>query len=609
MRHKVEDSKILDEIFKSDKNSELKSIRDNFALPAIQRHASWTSREIKFLFDEIKSLYCCNVQRLSNGENRWRRNIGDLVVDNRSLIQKTGHSVFLIDGQQRSTNVSVLLAVIRDIIEERFSGNAELMDIKTEIESNYLTRREGGSLFPKITLKDTLNNSYDLHKVIVERDFTYIKGNIDKDIHNVLYIYNEWRKKIKQLNEDELKDFYHSGLKFLTMSVHYIEEDHEINEEFLKRNSNLGKGMSGTQKCNALVASFVDEMNFSTPNEKGQVTKNISKLVSNESVPFEYTMYNAKYTKNSSGRSILDTSEQKYYNRLNDKIEYARCMGDLDDQMKLISQLSKAASNVYGILTRTTGTEFDNLASMYSCKNDDALLVIPAIELFGIGGRHTKGLSLTAQVEMFDLVFGLNLRSKIYRGTYLGTQEKTAIPKIFDENIWADKAGHLKFNRSIDPTSNILSRLFPKVITGFDTKASFIQELCYTRLTPGLRNVYCCILSRINYEMSGRTEIVDWMDASKNITLEHVIAQSVGPDDVVNRLGNLVFLERDLNSGAGTKNPVDKVSIYSKSSITMTKKLNDLYPLDQFDVNMIDKRSEYFAGLIYDFINNIYPKC
>ena len=614
MKHRQFDRLVLEEILKSNKNCELLLDRDSYALPTIQRHSSWTSGDVKCLFDEIKSLFVCNSQRVKNGESPWKRNIGDFVIDNRALVAGTERKAYIVDGQQRSINFTVCLCAIRDLISEKYVGNLVLFDISIELD-NYLVRKEARKRFPKIELKTTLNNSIDLFKIVVDKDTNYINGNIDKDLHNVLYVYNEWKKRLKLLNEDELEGFYVLGLKYMTMSVHYIEEDHEINEEFIKRNSSLGRKMTTTQKCNARVASYVDEMEFATPAEKGKATKCITKLVSNEFSPAYLTLYNAGYTANNvKGEPRFSTAESKIIEYLNVQIDNARAcdsvrtFGKIDNTvgLKLLDTLSKSAENVYNILTRNTGTDFDQIAPMYLFKNGDDLINVTAIELFGLGKRYK--LKLRTNIEIFDIIFGIALKSKLYRDSFLGTQEKTAIPKIFNGTKISEYKGHLCCTSTIH---SFIEKQFEKIydIEKYtdDVKESFINRLANADLdSSGMRGLFCCILSRIIYEESGETEIIDWIDSTKDITLEHIIAKSTNPSNCIGSLGNLTFIERKLNSSAGAKSTKDKKDIYSQSNISMTRELDSKYPLDKFDETTIKQRSRDLAEKIYNYIHSIY---
>ena len=65
-----------------------------------------------------------------------------------------------------------------------------------------------------------------------------------------------------------------------------------------------------------------------------------------------------------------------------------------------------------------------------------------------------------------------------------------------------------------------------------DVKESFIDRLANADLdSSGMRGLFCCILSRIIYEESGGTEIIDWIDSTKDITLEHIIAKSTNSNN------------------------------------------------------------------------------
>lgn len=63
-----------------------------------------------------------------------------------------------------------------------------------------------------------------------------------------------------------------------------------------------------------------------------------------------------------------------------------------------------------------------------------------------------------------------------------------------------------------------------------------------------------------------------WM-ASPSDSIEHVLPQSVAPDHLMHRLGNLVLLSPNLNSSLKNKPPIDKVDAYVKTGLLVASEV------------------------------------
>jgi len=92
-----------------------------FVIPIYQRTYSWSERECRQLWDDI----------IRTGENEEinAHFVGSIVYIEKGIYQITSQSPLLvIDGQQRLTTISLLLAALANKLEQLPQGEQELMD-------------------------------------------------------------------------------------------------------------------------------------------------------------------------------------------------------------------------------------------------------------------------------------------------------------------------------------------------------------------------------------------------------------------------------------------------------------------------------------------------
>ena len=122
-----------------------------FYVPIYQRTYSWTEKECRQFWDDI----------LRTGENEAITShfIGSIVYIEKGLYHITSHSPLLvIDGQQRLTTMSLLLAALARKLEKYPEGNREPVDgfSPRKLRNYYLVNpEEEGERHYKLILTQT----------------------------------------------------------------------------------------------------------------------------------------------------------------------------------------------------------------------------------------------------------------------------------------------------------------------------------------------------------------------------------------------------------------------------------------------------------------------
>jgi Protein of unknown function DUF262/Protein of unknown function (DUF1524) len=157
------------------------------------------------------------------------------------------------------------------------------------------------------------------------------------------------------------------------------------------------------------------------------------------------------------------------------------------------------------------------------------------------------------------------------RGQFAGR-----IGASLSEEAFGDAAKAISEKSAMNQTSvrKILSKLIPN-----DTE--FRQAFEAYGTMPVARAKYLLGMlekAEENKQDGTNKALPDW--SSRGVTIEHILAQSVGKTDeklstVVGLLGNLALLEKSLNRDLGDKDFPDKTDAYAKSAFQLTKHLSN----------------------------------
>lgn len=158
---------------------------NQFIIPIYQRTYSWTEKQCKQLWDDII--------RAANNDDIQVHFIGSVVYIEKGIYQVSSvPQLLLIDGQQRLTTITLLLAALRNRLEE--SGDGKEIT-KKKIENYYLfNNEESGENRYKLVLTQSDKNS--LINIIENRE------QAENSSPNIVNNYHFFQNKIKQSEID-----------------------------------------------------------------------------------------------------------------------------------------------------------------------------------------------------------------------------------------------------------------------------------------------------------------------------------------------------------------------------------------------------------------------
>ena len=174
-----------------------------------------------------------------------------------------------------------------------------------------------------------------------------------------------------------------------------------------------------------------------------------------------------------------------------------------------------------------------------------------------------------------------------------------------------DKAG--KLEEELKVMIGELSKLKTDFVTSEHFKNQFIANIKYSD-NSSKRHLLHYTLLKINEYLSGGTGELKVDSSVTNI--EHIMPRKPiqwgyneeEVADYINDIGNLTLLHQRLNSQAGNKKFLEKLQHLEGSDLTITKDVLNFINnegIDDWDEEIINKRSQYLAEIAFSSIWNI----
>ena len=602
MRHKVEDSFILDEFLKSGPGLELEDLDAYFILSDEQRNASWTKNHVEELYGTISKIMKRNLEKVRSGGNPTPGRIGDIQIDKR-FYSKTNKTIIISEGQQRITSITIAVLSLMRTIEKKFTiqPGSELQNIIDEIKNNYLFSIDSSlNKNPKLLLNNVANNRIDFWKILIEDDQNYLKINCSKEANRIVCLYKDWMNIINNLEtEGDFIQFYKYGLKQITAGIQYITSDEERNEEYNRINYGYGLNHTVTQKVESKLGEFY--MSHVKPHLAEELTNKGDSIVhtikSHDKADIKYVVYANRLCLSPSGDTLMVSSNKKLDKAISDRLAFLISQGSIDERLRFLNNFSDTIVFLENLKTRNTGTEFDILSPLIV---DDVFLKTAEIDLY-----YRDDFKIFDTVEKRLLLLRV-LSAPVIVNSIMGSGAIASSSKI----KLCEFLPNLR-NTTNDPDA-IISQLKNKLKTEIvefqniwgisNPKDSFIKAFKELNLKSkqSVSQYIPLILSNISFEMACKdsgfnlSSIVDYNNSTSPIEVEHIVAVSreLSISGSVHNIGNLSLLEKDINAGANGSAPYDKIPFYKNSKIFLNEDLVNNYDLQNFKDLSIEARAE-----------------
>jgi len=536
----------------------LKSKR--FKVPAYQRSYAWENEHVEALLEDIR-------EAINTKENEYF--LGSLVVTGP---QEQRFDV--VDGQQRLTTVSLLIAAIKD----KFKKDGD-MEVVSSIKSDFLasTDRKSKEKESKLVLNEVDNELYqelieDIRGVNASKYVRQSHQRLISASNAILDYIEEMCAKSKDPEEDlhEWLDYLESNLKVILVTTPDDSNAFVIFETLNDRGLELA------------ISDLLKNYLFHKSGERIGETKNrwlnmVAVLESASEDPLVVT-----YLRHFSMSKYGLVREKDLFGLIKKKVTSKKLA------LQFSTDLSDTAKKYAALL---------NPDHEYWNKFGNARDSVSALNLLGMIQVRPLLLAVLEKFEpskvatAFQKLVSVAVRFQIVGGVGGGTLER-----IYSETAKSVSEGKLA------STDEIL-----KAFTSMPVDAIFKQSFATVSISsiskPSLARYYLPSLE-MGCNKQDPQEKVPNPDVGR-VNLEHVLPQTLtetwdklwSADDArayQKRLGNLALMSSKGNSGVGNDSFGAKKSEYGKSQFVLTKGIAEF---DTWDKQSIDSRQLEMAEI------------
>ncbi|GEL78693.1 DUF262 domain-containing protein [Tenuibacillus multivorans] len=579
-------------------NQLLSSTNEQFVIPAYQRRYSWGEKQWADLFHDIRLL--------NQNDSHLLGNILCLVSDHSIGI----NALELVDGQQRTTTLTILIKALSDKFKEM--NNDEL---HKEMES--MLTCKGFDRVPKrkLTLGD-----------LDDPDFVKFLENHDiESLNNKRFIeaYNFFKSELNNFSERELFEFVHK-LKSNTFVIRLDVANAKDAYKLFETINNRGLKLSPTDIIKNFVlghASLIDENTLDKV--KDYWTKMIINLDGINTDDFFRQCLSYVLKKKITRSNIIPEFKKLYFSTvleaedLNEFTEYEDPSHDTDDDVSEdvnVDVEEEDSNNINGhqkITIIDFAQRLRNASNIYRQIRNQAF----KNKVFN---RHLRNLvkikSFPSNIFLLDL-FQRNVHDK----------EKIQILKLIEtfmlrRHVCEYRTGELDTifaNLVHVQNENISSNVKEKLSKHLPSDNEFRDKFSNNSFNNNEgRAKY--VLEQIEYDLiNDQGEYT--LNAGNELHLEHIIPQKITTKkskrefgdwesylgkhakdlhrDYVNRIGNLTLLAQSLNISASNNPFKAKVEEYKKSNIHITKNIAEY---SEFKFDQVLERSKQLCEKVVE---------
>lgn len=559
---------------------------EKFIIPAYQRRYSWEECHCKDLFEDILLLQ-------HTGEHL----LGSVICQTRNRAIGLNESE-IVDGQQRTTTLSLLLKAI----QTKFQENKD--DANVSRINNYLFYQTGiNEKEVKIQLGNMDND--DFRRIIIGQ----LNNHYQPQNPKLIAAYNYFIERINSLEIPRLFQFFNDLISNAT--VIRIKIDRDLNAyKLFEATNNRGRELTHTDKIKNFLLGNIAEIAESENNRQilidaiedwTQIIRNIEYLKSEDAFLRHFLI--SKFRRTISEKDITDQFKLYYLNEKNYHGE-----GFLHFQTILYDL--KRLSNVYKNINSSSFVGTQVYINRY-CDNLKAIQCIPAYSFLMNLYDPANDFDQTTTITISKLIESFMLRLHI-----------CSVPTGQTDSIFAGLMNSFDFkNDPLQFIQSVKTRLHQNSPNDEEFQRRF-SPYNFTAANIG-RARY--ILESIYYRDHGGRRFLEIGD-TREIHVEHILPKrrssrfpndelawtnqlgenfEIHYDNQINKIGNLTLLEQPLNQRISNSIYAVKKNELMDSVIPQTREIAEQN--NNFDFNTISSRSAAIAQIALEIWPFIVP--
>lgn len=538
-----------------------------YMIPRNQRRYVWKSENWEDLKDDLE--FVIN----SKSDKRVDHFIGSIVLIKDSTSQYIDKFI-IIDGQQRTFTIMLIIASIIQIFKERELNNCFLglcervvpKDIsnqpKCSIISDYYLSIEGiikdicdwGKKDNISTLFTRLGLEREKHKNLEECLMYFYKYLKDKSLD---YIY-EFRDALLRTNYVEIvasteEDSY-TIFEILNARGQKLE-DHELVKNYIMRY------IHPKEKVDSVKARWSEFI-------ENQLGSSISKYFQHY-IKHRYAVSDDQkniYTliKHNVGTENVET----FFNDILRKVSYYKCF--LNPTTSSYSKLTDVERRIFSFFNKRKAIQFRPLLMSLMHQKEEGKLA---------QGKYEETLN---QIYIFWVCYNI-----------IGEQKSNKLEDVIR------KYAPLIENQYSDTLLEELLISLKKKLPGRIDFINAFHSLGWSNKVEFFKDSKMKLRVQLVLEL-----IENYNKGSKDkFTIEHILPDSSNCNDNA-YIGNLLPLEESINNNLKDKGLEEKIKAYEKSNFSSTRQFAERYK-DKVNTFNPKKRTEFLGKLIYDSILNI----
>lgn len=548
----------------------------HYVLPHFQRQYSWEENNWKTLLTDAFAIY-----DEYQPEKEPEHFLGSLVVINDEPINGVISVFKLVDGQQRLTTISLLLCVLRDLVQETEPKTAK------RIQRMLVNSDECGDVHLKV-LPTTKYGDRDAYKrIILGEPLSVTESNIP---NAYAYLRKELSRKISS-GEILPEQFYivlSNCFQVVFIDLNKDESPYKIFESLNAK----GKSLSQAD----LVRNYI-AMKLPTSQQEKVFTEQWEKIENllqerrtvGKSRLGELTAFLRHYL--AMCARVL-CSEEHIYARFRD-----RCETDFSTSLVFINELKalRRFAEYYDKLLRPENEKCPEIKEALTRLNILEIQTAYPFLLAAYDAYESEQINLDDLLELFKVLENYMIRRYIcgeknnYLNTMFPTLWRDIITKVEDE---------LSFKEAVKKA--LVTKNYPSNRN--------VQQSIYTTKLYDERNQkkLCLVLETINRYLSTGTGGFTVLDSHP--TIEHILPQKPGEDwqtelgnnleriyqDYLHTLGNLTLVTQEWNTSLSNSSFLIKKHALANHAL----QINNEYfsqQLTAWDENSILRRAEFLT--------------
>ena len=548
----------------------------HYVLPHFQRQYSWEENNWKTLLTDAFAIY-----DEYQPEKEPEHFLGSLVVINDEPINGVISVFKLVDGQQRLTTISLLLCVLRDLVQETEPKTAK------RIQRMLVNSDECGDVHLKILPTNKYGDRDAYKRIILREPLTVTESNIP---NAYAYLRKELSRKISsgEIFPEQLYIVLSNCFQVVFIDLNKDESPYKIFESLNAK----GKSLSQAD----LVRNYI-AMKLPTSQQEKVFTEQWEKIE------------NLLQERRSVGKSRLGEltaflrhylamcarvlcSEEHIYARFRD-----RCETDFSTPLAFINELKalRRFAEYYDKLLRPENEKCQEIKEALTRLNILEIQTAYPFLLAAYDAYESEQINLDDLLELFKVLENYMVRRYIcaektnYLNTMFPTLWRDIITKVEDELSFKEAVKKVLVTKNYPSNRNV-------------------QQSIYTTKLYDERNqkkLYL-VLETINRYLSTGTGGFTVLDSHP--TIEHILPQKPGEDwqtelgnnleriyqDYLHTLGNLTLVTQEWNTSLSNSSFLIKKHALANHAL----QINNEYfsqQLTTWDENSILRRADFLA--------------